>query len=208
MSRWLDISSPLHAGMPHWPGTAPLQVQAEKTLAAGDRCNSSRVAMDLHMGTHIDAPSHFLPGGTTVDNLDLDLLAGPAWVADMATVPAVSAATLAATAIPAGTRRLLLKTANSQRALDAPFSSDYVGLTVSGAQWVVEHGITLVGIDYLSVAAYDEADEVHRVLLARGVVLLEGLTLAAVDQGPYELFCFPIRFSGLEAAPVRALLRR
>jgi len=161
----------------------------------------------VHTGTHIDAPAHFLPGGQRVEDLDLEVLTGPCWVADLRGREQIAASDLEALMVPPDTRRLLLKTDNHAR-WGPEFDEGYTALLSDGARWVVERGIRLVGIDYLSIQAYRAPDSVHTDLLSAGVVILEGLDLAEVPGGSWELLCLPLKLVGTEAAPARALLRR
>lgn len=194
--------------MPHWPGTDALHTRLTMSLAAGDIANVTRLDMDVHMGTHVDAPSHFLAGRPTVDSLDLADLIGPALVAEV-TADAVTARELAAIAIPAGVTRLLLRTRNSGLWASGrtEFTEGFVALTADAAQWVVDAGIRLIGVDYLSVQRYHDGPATHHILLGAGTVILEGLDLSHANPGVYELLCLPLRLAGAEGAPARAVLR-
>ena len=136
----------------------------------------------------------------TVDQLPLELLYGPALVRDLGRAEAVDEAALEALDIPAGTRRLLLKSRNSLLWEDSAFRPDYVALTPGGARW-------LVGVDYLSIEAVGAPGfPVHHTLLGAGVVIVEGLDLREVPPGAYTLLCLPLRLAGGDGAPARALL--
>jgi arylformamidase len=205
----VDISLPLRSKMPTWPGSVGLTLTQTQSIASGGQANVSRLDTDVHMGTHVDAPRHFLADGATVEAMALDHLIGPAWVSHLPGIQAVTASDLEAADIPAGTRRLLLRTENSVRwATDTEFRSDFVALTGDAARWVVDRGIRLVGIDYLSVQRFDDGPETHRILLEACVIVLEGLNLAGVTPGAWELICLPLRLVGADGAPSRAVLRR
>jgi arylformamidase len=206
----IDISVPLGPLTPAWPGSAGIRLTRTKTLAAGDDSNSSRLDCDVHAGTHVDAPAHFLADGAEVDALPLDVLVGPAFVASLPEAQSVSAVDLSGLHLPQGTSRLLLKTRNSGlwSAHPGEFRTDYVALTADAAQWLVDRHVQLVGVDYLSVQRYGDSARTHQVLLAAGVVIVEGLDLSRVAAGPYELICLPLRLTGAEGAPARAVLRR
>lgn len=205
----VDISVPLRSGMPTWPGSVGLTLTQTQSLAAGGPANVSRLDTDVHMGTHVDAPWRFLASGATVETLALDELIGPAWVAHLPGIPAVTASALEAADIPAGTRRLLLRTDNSERwATETTFRPDFVALTLDAARWIVDRGIRLIGNDYLSVQRFHDGPETHRLLLDARVILLEGIDLAGVAPGPWELICLPLRLVGADGAPARAVLRR
>jgi arylformamidase len=161
------------------------------------------------MGTHVDAPWHSLDDGDTVDQLPLGVLIGPAYVAHLPDCAVITPADLEKLELPPTIRRLLLRTGNSElwRSGVTEFRRDYVGLDEWAAQWVVQRGIRLLGMDYLSVEPYDKGPVTHRVLLGANIVLLEGLNLADVEPGLYELICLPIKLEGADGAPARAVLR-
>lgn len=208
MTALIDISVRLEPGMPIWPDSVGLSLRRTLSLSTGDFANVSRLDMDVHCGTHIEAPMHFLHDGHPLEAFPIELFIGPAWVAHVAGVPAVAAMDLDGLGVPPGTERLLLRTANSGlwHATPAHFQSDYVALLPSAATWIVERGIRLVGIDYLSIQRYGDDPETHRILMRAGVAILEGLCLEGVAVGRYRLVCPPIRLGGAEAAPARAFL--
>ena len=210
MADILDISVPLKSDMPIWPGSVGIRLTRIKTLEAGDPANNSRLDCDVHTGTHVDAPRHFLKDGSTVDELLLDNLIGPATVAYLPGVRTVTPVELADLRLSLGVKRLLLRTSNSElwSARVTEFRRDYVALNAGAARWVVDQGISLIGVDYLSVQCYEDSPLTHQILLQAGVIILEGLNLAGVKPGSYELICLPIRLVGAEAAPARAVLRR
>ena len=202
-----DISLAIDAGLPIWPTSVGFRARDAMRIADGDPANVSVVEMDVHTGTHVEAPRHFLDGGATLDSVELERFVGPAIVAHVI-APAVTAEALATAAIPEGTERLLVKTANSARwaAGWGPFDPVYVSLTPDAARWVVDRGIRLVGIDHLSIQRYDDDGETHRILMRAGIAILEGLSLGGVEPGEYTLVAAPLRLAGIEAAPARALL--
>jgi arylformamidase len=208
MSKVIDISVRLEDGMPTWPGSVGFHRHDAMRIADGDPANVSRVDLDVHSGTHVEAPLHFLEDGLALDDIPLDTFVGPAIVADLRGVRAIGAAQLESAGLPPGTERVLIRTDNSPLWAhpDRRFRTDYVGLTADGARWVADRGIRLVGIDYLSIQRYEDDFETHRILLRAGTVILEGLDLGSVDAGPYELSCLPVRIADAEAAPVRAVL--
>lgn len=191
----IDISRPIGPDTPVWPGDPPVLVEPVARVEAGDPAGVSRLQLGTHTGTHVDPPAHFLPGGATVDELPLDVLVGPAIVADLTAVASVDAGALDALALPAGTVRVLLKTGAGAGVLSA-----------DGARWLVERGVRLVGADTLSVEPGTDAYPVHRVLLGAGVVIVEGLDLTAAAAGTYQLVCLPLRITGGDGAPARAVL--
>jgi len=203
----IDVSLPLFVGMPAFPDDPPFATEPVRRLARGDAYNLSRLSFGSHAGTHVDPPRHFLPDGASVDRLDLETLNGPCRVVGVdRAVRAIGPAEL--TGIPAGTTRVLLRTANSDRwAERLAYFPDYAALTVDGAKHLIASGVRLVGIDALSV----ESDAggtfpVHRELLGRGIPILEGLLLSAAPPGPYDLHCLPLALRDGDGGPARAVL--
>lgn len=208
MKTW-DVSVTVEEDLPVWPGSPGWRTRSLQSLAEGDEANVSELTFDLHTGTHIDAPLHFVDGGQSVDQIDLDRLIGPAWVADLTSVEGViRSEDLDRSGIPVDTKRLLLRTRNSARWSSGTFEPDYVALEAGAARWIVESQIELIGIDYLSVQKFDDGPEVHEILLRAGIVVLEGIDLSKIGVGrEYELLCLPLKLRDLEAAPARVLLR-
>jgi arylformamidase len=206
--RLIDISMPLNASTPTWPASPGFSSRNHLALADGDVANATQLGLDVHCGTHVDAPRHFIADGATIDEVGLTALVGTAWVADVTGHRDISADVLDASAIPDGTRRLLLATDNASRPdmYREPFREDYVALTPDAAAWVARRpDIRLVGIDYLSIQRYADPPEVHMILLGAGVLILEGIDLR-VTPGPWTLMCLPLCVTGVEAAPARAVL--
>jgi arylformamidase len=204
-----DISLTVREGMVHYPKDLPYRRRTPRNLEKGDTSTTSEIEMSAHTGTHLDAPVHFIPGGIGVDRLGLDVLYGPAAVADCRGTAAVTAELLTGK-IPAGTERLLLKTDNSQRLLnnpDKPFQNDYVFVDGSAARLLVERGVKLVGIDYLTIDAWGSQDKpAHHILLGSGAVIVEGVNLADVEPGIYFLACGSMKLADADGAPCRAVL--
>ncbi len=206
-----DISLPLSPRLPVWPGDPPIQLERILRMDDGALANVSRLAGTVHIGTHIDAPDHFLNNGVTVDRLPLEVFFGPAWVMGIPeTAPAITADVLEQLEWPAPAHRVLFRTRNSQwwKRGDTQFHTDYVALTPDGARWLVARGVRLVGIDYLSIAPYHDPAPTHRILMEADVVIVEGLRLDHVPPGQYVLGCFPLALQGAEGAPARAVLWR
>ena len=200
--RLIDVTLPISDKLPVWPGDPPVHV----TRVGDDLPMLSGLSMSCHAGTHVDAPAHFLLGGAGVDALPLDVLIGPAWVVHFAGRRLLTASMFAGAAIPPGTLRLLIRSDNSDRVVEA-FDPDFVALAPDAAAWLLDHGIGLVGIDGPSIEAYDApGDPVHRMLLAAGVIIVENLALAGVAPGAYELTCLPLRIAGCDGAPARVVL--
>lgn len=208
--RTYDISLTLSPDLPDWPGDPGIIVERVEKIEEGATANVSQLSMSVHAGTHVDAPFHFLGGeAPTVEQLPLNLLIGRAYVLHVPDeVDLIGAATLQQAGVPPRTRRLLLKTRNSALWTHAEkkFHTDFVALSADGAQYLVDRGIKLVGVDYLSVAPFEQAAPTHEILLRAGIVVLEGLDLSQVSRGRYTLYCLPLKIAGADGAPARAIL--
>jgi arylformamidase len=205
VSRILDVSVPIREGMPIYNGNPGVHLSRAQSIEDGADANVSRLDLGVHTGTHVDAPIHFLPDGAGAEALSLDTLMGPAHLVDATSLTGpIDASSLASLDLPDGLERLLLKTPNSELWSDDEFTRDFIRLTGDGASFLVERGVRLVGIDYLSVG--DQA--AHRVLLGAGVVAVEGLDFRGVEPGGYMLVCLPLRLVGSDGAPARAILLR
>jgi arylformamidase len=200
-----DISVSICEELPVFPGDPLVRIEPVTRLARGDAANVSRISMSTHSGTHLDPPRHFYDHGISVDRIPLTLLMGPALVVEMPGVTDITSAVLDRLPIR-GEERLLLKTANSLLWSKPAFCGDYASLTPDGARFLAETGVKLVGIDYLSIERPDGDGEVHRILLDNGVIILEGLNLAGVAPGSYELVCLPLKIAAGDGAPARAIL--
>jgi arylformamidase len=196
----IDISRPIRPGMVVWEGDPRVSFQQVASLEAGDLANITALELGAHTGTHVDAPLHFLPDGAGAEQLPLEALIGPAVVLDLQHIEGdVRAADLD---FPDGVERLLLKTPNSRLWDRDEFVADHVTIAPDAARLLVERGVRLVGIDYLSVGL----PETHRILLGAGIVALEGLDLRAVEAGDYQLVALPLRLVGVDGAPARVVL--
>jgi arylformamidase len=209
MTRMYDISLTVTPGLPVWPGDPPVELERVTKLEDGADANVSRLNMGAHTGTHVDAPYHFVGDGYTVEDIPIDILIGPAVVVEIPeTSEKIDAVGLDQAGIRPGIERILFKTRNSRLwAEQQPeFQQDFVAITQDGAEWLVQRGVRLVGIDYLSVAPYDDPVPTHRILLGSRVVALEGLDLNGVSAGDYVLYCLPLKLGGSDGAPARAIL--
>jgi arylformamidase len=210
MTRIIDVSLPIGHDMLVWPGDPPVEVIPRRQIAAGDAANVSELRMGTHTGTHVDPPNHFVEGATGIDAVPLRLLVGDALVADGRHLDRpIEAEDLEALDIPEGTERVLLRTANSDlwAREHVEFPPSYACLTPGAARWVVDRGIGLIGVDFLSVEQRGtEGHPVHHTLLENGVVIVEGLNLGDVVPGGYMLVCLPLRIVGGDGGPARAIL--
>lgn len=204
--KLIDISWPISPTMTQYKTKQEVALTPTKNMAEHG-ARESLITLGSHSGTHIDAPSHFLAGGATIEHVSVDTLMGPCFVVDCTNVTSKIQISDFSLKIPVNTKRLLFKTANSLLAPDAPFNPDFIYLDGQAAAWLVEHGVQLVGIDYLGIERAQPDRCTHTTLLGANIVILEGLRLADVTEGSYDLQCLPLRIPGLDAAPARAMLR-
>ena len=202
-----DISLTITEEIPCWPGDQKPKIEKTHSFDKGDIANVSKLTLSAHTGTHVDAPSHFLQGENSVEQLPLDTLIGEALVIEIPNEKVLTRAALEKANIPPGTIRLLIKTPNSELWKTAPaFTEDYVGISADGAQYLVDLGIRLIGVDYLSVATMEDMVATHEILLGSSTIIVEGLNLAEVPSGAYTLCCLPLKIQGTDGAPTRAVL--
>lgn len=204
-----DVSVTVTSQLPTWPSDPKVILERASKIEEGADANVSRLDMGVHTGTHIDAPFHFFPAGITVERLPLDILIGQAWVVEVPDyVTTITADVLKKAALPTDCQRILFKTSNSQISTlyEKVFHKDYVGLSEDGAEYLVARGVRLVGIDYLSIAPFDQTHPTHVTLLKANVIIIEGLDLSKVNPGRYQLFCLPVKLGGADGAPARVVL--
>ena len=204
-----DISVKIHPKLPVWPGDTAVVLERYRQICQGNASNDSRLACSVHCGTHVDAPVHFVEDGAAVDQLPLETLVGSATVIEFPKIDRITPDLLETRLSNTHPQRLLIKTANSELWDDSEheFNPEFVALSVDAARWVVSRGIKLVGIDYLSIQMFNDAEPLtHRILLEAGVVILEGLDLRKVKPGTYQLICLPLKLAGSDGAPARTIL--
>ena len=210
MTRVIDVSLTIGPDLLVWPGNPGVAITPSSRISRGDSSNVSEIRLGSHTGTHIDPPFHFLDDGTSADDLPLDVMLGEATVADLrGTAGPIGVDELDGLSLTGDVTRLLLRTDNSDLWRTDPrvFPDGYVCLSPEGARWVVDHGIELIGIDFLSIEARGAPGHpTHRTLLEAGVVILEGLDLSRVEPGAYTLVCFPLKIADGDGAPTRAVL--
>jgi arylformamidase len=201
--KLIDVTVPIRNGMPVYDRNPGVELVRARSIADGDTVNISRLDAGVHTGTHVDAPVHFIEGGAGTEAIDPEVLIGEAHVVDATGLHGdIDADALATLDLPAGAERLIFKTPNSELWGLDHFTRDFIRFVESGARRLVEAGVRLVGIDYLSVG--DEG--AHKELLRNGVVPLEGLDLRRVEPGRYRLYCLPLKLVGSDGAPARVLL--
>ena len=204
-----DITVPFSTELPVYPGDPAVQIKQVASLAAGDICTVSHLSFGSHTGTHVDPPAHFIAGAATLDELSLDVLIGPARVVDVGEISAIDVATIDGAKL-AGVERVLFKTRNSKlwQAGALEFEKEFVYLETPAAERLVELGVKLVGIDYLSIEKFNfEQPTTHYALLGNNVVIVEGLNLTDVAAGDYELICLPMKIRNGDGGPARVVLR-
>ncbi len=205
---WIDVSVPLQPGVPTFPGDPNYNIALAIAIADGAICNVSRLDMGAHTGTHLDAPSHFIQGAAGTESIPLDVCVGPAWVVDATALSGnIGPTELGRLDIPSDETRLLFKTPNSELWNQPGFSEAFIGLDGQAARALAKGGVRLVGADYLSIAPFGNPGPTHLALLSAGVAILEGLDLRAVEPGPVDLLCLPLRLVGSDGVPARALIR-
>lgn len=204
-----DISVPIQPNLPVWPGDPQIVLERYRKLSKGDPSNDSRLACSVHSGTHVDAPAHFIEDGLTVEQLALEILVGTATLVEFPEIDIITPDLLENLKLQPQTKRLLLKTKNSDLWADPEhqFNPDFVALSAESAAWMIRKGIQLVGIDYLSIQMFNDAKTpTHQILLEAGIIIIEGLNLREVRPGFYQLICLPIKLVDSEGAPARAVL--
>ncbi len=202
-----DVTVTIDSTVPTYLGDPSFKRRVVQAIADGKPADVSLMTLSAHVGTHVDAPSHLIPGGKTVDDLDLTVMVGLARVVEFDAQGAITAEFLEGIDSLATDERILFKTRNSSLWEKRVFAEDYVGLRVDAADWLIANGVRLVGIDYLSIDAPGDANlPVHRAFLANDVVVVESLDLSQVPEGHYQLVCLPMKVGGSEGAPARVIL--
>ena len=206
--KFYDISVSLGKESIVFPGDTPYGRTMVQNLVDGDDCNLSGITMSAHAGTHVDAPYHFFKNGKTIDRFPVEKFILSARVVSIRNRVAIEPAELENVDVRPG-EAILFKTRNSTEGLieNGVFHEDFVYLSAEGADWCVHNGVGLVGIDYLSIEKFDSKNfPVHRKILGNDIPILEGINLKRVPEGRYTLYCFPLKISGGDGAPVRAVL--
>ncbi len=209
--KYYDVSLEISPELTVWPGNPSVELERTLKIEEGANANVSRLSLGVHTGTHVDAPYHFLPDGKSVETLPLGELIGRAHVVDMTSVKdVIGLREVEKAAIPPRATRVLFKTRNSRcwKESDPRFHEDFVGVDQEAAAWVVERGIRVLGVDYLSVAPWKRSRPTHETLLKNRVVVIEGLNLNGVRPGAYTLYCLPLKLKGSDGAPARVILAR
>jgi arylformamidase len=210
-SEWIDISIPLRKGMVHWPtDPVPPDVDFMHHDDSGKQITTSQMTINSHHGTHIDAPRHFNPKGTSIDEMPLETIMGPVRVIGIKDTESIKPEELEAYDIQPG-ERILFKTRNSSFYKLNKFVEDFVYISNEAAHYLLEKKISVVGIDYYAIGSFQSREnvvEVHEVLVGNGIWALEGLNLSKVEPGNYEIICLPINIEHGDAGWCRPILRK
>ncbi len=206
--KWIDISVPNYQGMVHWPGDPAFETRRVKSIERGDVCNLTHISLSAHTGTHMDAPLHFIRDGRAMEAFPPEATIGRARVIEIKDKVCIHDRELKSHKLKGG-ERVLFKTRNSRRSWKTPaFDEDFIYISKEGAQHIVDCGVMTVGVDYLSVGGFKkDGVETHQILLGKEVWIIEGLNLARIKPGTYDLVCLPIHLQGSDGAPARAVLR-
>ena len=195
--------------MIHWPGDPECHIKRVVSMDDGAVCNLTHLSMSAHTGTHMDAPRHFIADGMTMEQMPLEPVIGRCRVFelldcdDQITVDDLKKLKIAPR------QRVLFKTRNSTRSWAMnEFDKDFVSIRADAAQYLVDQGVVTVGVDYLSIGGFNkDGVETHQIMLGAGIWVIEGLNLAEIKAGYYELICLPLKLEGADGAPCRVVLR-
>jgi len=203
-----DVTVPITKTMPVWPSDPPVELLA-KSHESRDKTHIvtvTAISMGSHTGTHIDAPFHMIQGGKPLHEFSLEILVGRATVFEIPGVRSIGRADLERFDWT-GVQRVLFKTDNSAHWRDGKFYQQFVYLEPAGAEFLVDRGVRLVGIDYLSIDKFrSESHPSHFVLLSKNILILEGLNLRTVTNGQYTLYALPLNLQDADGAPARVIL--
>ncbi|MBE2283284.1 MAG: cyclase family protein [Prosthecobacter sp.] len=205
---WKDVSVPLRDGMVHWPGDPECHIKRVSRMEDGAVCNLTHISMSAHTGTHMDAPRHFIADGITMEQMPFEAVIGRCRVFELDCEDQITADDLKKLRL-APRQRVLFKTRNSTRSWATnEFDKDFVSIRQDAAQYLVEQEVMTVGVDYLSIGGFNkDGVETHQIMLGAGIWVIEGLNLAEISDGYYELICLPIKLEGADGAPCRVVLR-
>ncbi|PCJ64940.1 MAG: cyclase [Bacteroidetes bacterium] len=203
----IDISLSITPDLVKWPDSFGYNTAPMLKIGGDIEANVTKIEMDVHFGTHVDAPLHFLENGEDMSTMPLSKLVGKCFVKDCKTASVISKEL--ASSIPEDAQKVLFKTTNSLLWSNPNhgFKEKFVALDKHGAKILADRNVDLIGVDYLSIQGFFEHNDTHRNLLLQKVVLLEGINLTNVDEGWYELYCLPLKLDKIEAAPCRAILK-
>lgn len=204
--RIIDVSLDISNETVSFPGDPKVEVKRVFDLKKGDIATVSKLSLSSHTATHIDAPAHFIKDGLTVDKLPLEHLMGKVKIFEVPQDDRITRSFLEKKHIEKE-KAIFFKTKNSQHLNSSKFYEKYTSLSLDAAEYLIEKGIKVVGIDYLSIEEYgSEEYPVHKILLSHGVIVIEGLNLLDVREGDYEFIALPLRIKDCDGAPARVIL--
>ncbi len=204
-----DVTVPITNSMAVWPGDPAVNNHLVAAIENGDEANVTAIHMSAHTGTHIDAPRHFVENGDGIESLHLSTLLGEVEVVEIdSNVDHIDVDTLACLNKERWKTRVLFKTRNSRLRLieKQSFDQAFTALLPEAANYLVNRGVKLVGIDYLSIAPFENGMDTHLAFLKNNVIVIEGLNLSDVSAGIYNLIALPILLENGDGAPARVLL--
>lgn len=202
-----DVSMPIHNNMLVWEGDPKVSIETVATIAK-DGARLSHFSLGSHTGTHVDAPSHFLENGDTVNKISLEKFIGKCRVFDLTHLDhqEILVSDIATYNIQKG-ERMLFKTGNFRLLKNSVFPKSYISLSLEAAEFLVEKDVLLVGTDFLGIEKKaNPGHGVHKALLSHNIVIVEGIYLANVPEGEYSMICLPLNVIGVEGAPARVVL--
>lgn len=207
--EWIDISATISDHMTRWPDDPPVRIyKAEQIGVKGAVANVTAIETTAHVGTHIDAPLHFVKDGMDVASVPLEILIGPAKVICIQNPNKIDVETVKQHNINPDDR-ILFRTRNSDHPWEhEPFKEDYVYLSTEAAKFLAERKINCVGIDYLSLGSKKNDPEVHRLMLENNIIIIEGLKLKNIESGEYDMICLPLKIKDSDGGPSRVIVRK
>jgi len=202
-----DVSLTLSWQVPVWPGEGKVNIQKTRDISKGDVCNVSSFSMSMHTGTHVDMPKHFIDGGKSTEDIDLNKFMGRAKVFEFDKLVDIDEEDLKNLDIDEDDIVILKIKKNGELLRQKEFFKDYVSISEDAASFLVDRRVKGVGINYFSIEKYEsDTFPVHRILLENEIVIIEGLNLEEVQHGLYDIFCLPLKFENGNGSPVRAVL--
>jgi arylformamidase len=208
-SGWIDISATISDGMVSWPTDEPVHIfKTEEIGVNSGVANVTAISTTAHVGTHIDAPLHFFANGKDISEIDLNILIGRAKVFNIKDKTKISYEEIKYLGIKQGDR-VLFRTRNSEIDWERkPFFEDYIYLATDAAQYLADTGVQCVGVDYISIGGKENNPEVHRIILGKPIIIIEGLKLGNVAASEYDMVCLPLKIKGSDGGPSRVILRK
>ncbi|MBP7176545.1 MAG: cyclase family protein [Thermoclostridium sp.] len=202
----VDITRPVISNMTVWPGDEGVLLERTASISKGSMVNVSRLHIGVHTGTHVDAPAHFIDGGKSIDELDVQLFSGWVRVVDVRHVNSIQPEHIYN--LPGEKNEaVFFQTSYSEKTLEEPFDTEFTGLSFEAASCLLAQGVRVIGTDALSIEAYNSKEfPVHYALLGNEVLIVEGLCLKEIAPGRYRYVCMPLSLKGSDGSPARVVL--